>query len=102
MALESAEEKLAKRFEGDVDPRLKEIYVAPYGGLRSGVGEEERFFLLSQAVEVLTQSDTRSLLILGDSGTGKTSLCLHLCKRLWEVYREDRGAALWPASSSDA
>ena len=102
MALESAEEKLAKRFEGDVDPRLKEIYVAPYGGLRSGVGEEERFFLLSRAVEVLTQSDTRSLLILGDSGTGKTSLCLHLCKRLWEVYREDRGAALWPASSSDA
>jgi len=97
MSLESAKEKLAKRFEGDIDERLKEIYVAPYGGLRPQVSEGERFFLLNKMVEIFTESDTRSLLILGDSGAGKTSLCLHLCKRLWEMYREDRAA---PASST--
>ena len=98
MSLESAKEKLAKRFEGDIDERLKEIYVAPHGGMRPQVSEGERFFLLNQIVEIFTESDTRSLLILGDSGAGKTSLCLQLCKRLWEVYREDRAV---PASSSE-
>ena len=98
MSLESAKEKLAKRFEGDIDERLKEIYVAPYGGMRPQVSENERFFLLNQIVKTFTESDTRSLLILGDSGAGKTSLCLHLCKKLWEVYREDDMA---PASSPE-
>ena len=98
MSLESAKEKLAKRFEGDIDERLQEIYVAPYGGLRPQVSESERFLLLNQMVKIFTESDTRSLLILGDSGAGKTSFCLQLCKRLWEVYREDSAA---PASSSE-
>ena len=82
MSLESAKEKLAKRFEGDIDERLQEIYVAPYGGLRPQVSESERFLLLNQMVKIFTESDTRSLLILGDSGAGKTSFCLQLCKRL--------------------
>jgi len=97
MSLESAKEKLAKRFEGDIDERLKEIYVAPYGGSRPQVSESERFLLRNQIVKIFTESDTRSLLILGDSGAGKTSLCLQVCKRLWEVYRENSAI---PTSSS--
>jgi len=99
MSLESAKEKLAKRLEGDIDERLREIYVTPYGAPRPQVSESECFLLLNQIVKIFTESDIRSLLILGDSGAGKTSLCLQACKRLWEVYREDRAAP--PVSSSE-
>ncbi|MCD6056434.1 MAG: Myosin heavy-chain kinase, partial [Gammaproteobacteria bacterium] len=82
--LVSAKAKLAKQFSGDFDPRLSAIYIEPQGAERSNAPEAQTFPLLQEAAERLTRSPLRSLLLLGDSGMGKTCLSLHFCKKVWQ------------------
>jgi len=90
-----AKQKLATYFKSNFDPRLGQIYIPPMGGVDETVSAENCFPLITEVLKRLTTTSLRSLLLLGNSGMGKTCLSLRLCQMMWEKLA-DNPDAHWP------
>jgi WD40 repeat protein len=98
--LEQIIEKVMQSFYQIYDERLKDIYIPPNGGSRAQA--DELFPILDILESRFLDSDLRSLLLLGDSGMGKTTLCLRLCQLLWSFHENQQASPAAASSSAEA
>ncbi len=74
--------------------RLKEqgnaVYIAPQAK-PSLKASDETLFNLTEAVQAFLQSEQKVMLLLGDSGSGKSTFNRMLEKDLWHAYTEEKG-----------
>jgi len=89
---------LRQRQLREINAELKRVSTLPYIKLDScvDVGDSAREPIEDKLNEFLDwQGSGRSLLLLGDSGGGKSLTLLHLAHRLWSAYEEGDPIPLW-------
>ena len=90
MSLELRLERMrAALINDDSFQKEQRLYVAPMGAPFHG---SESLFELMQEVLSFLKGDQRVLLLLGDSGSGKTLFCQMLAAYLWQQYQPISGA----------
>ena len=86
-----AKQKLAKNFSINFDERLNNIYINPTGADKAYPGGKDKTFDCKQKIiDELIKTPLRSLLVLGNSGMGKSCLSLQLCKEIWHMIDEGK------------
>ncbi|KAG0295301.1 WD_REPEATS_REGION domain-containing protein [Linnemannia gamsii] len=68
-----------------IDEYTQSVYIAPMAKLSLQASEDNLFPLMDKVKEFLT-SERQVMLILGDSGAGKSSFNRHLENELWKTY----------------
>lgn len=81
--LSGAIKRLYERFLESFDERMFDIYVTPQGGQLQVT--DEQFDVIKAVKEFVYNPQQLSLLVLGDSGLGKTLLSLYLAKQYWQI-----------------
>ncbi|KAF9344148.1 hypothetical protein BGX34_005951, partial [Mortierella sp. NVP85] len=70
--------------------RRNEVYIPPQAKASLQASDDERFPLMEKVDEFLA-SRQKVLLLLGDSGAGKSVFNLQLERRLWQDYQKTKG-----------
>jgi WD40 repeat protein len=82
--IESIKQKLHDIFFNDLgDVRIFDSYIPPFGKHILQDEEKKPFNALSYIVAFLEDQSMQSLLVLGDSGMGKTLLSQYIAKQIW-------------------
>lgn len=92
-ALLEAPRKLKKSFEESTDVTRFDCYVRPSG--EKQIGSSESFCVFEEIDRFLETPYQRSLLILGDSGTGKSLLGIYIAWQFWERYQPGKRVPLF-------
>ena len=82
-------QKLKATFQQELDEKSFDIYIEPLGTLK---GVLEHKLNVRSVVDEFIKSSKQSLLILGDSGMGKTLLSTKVAQQLWQ----DEKTEYWP------
>ena len=82
-------EKLKTIFQQELDEKSFDIYIEPLGTLRTAA--EQKLNVLDIVTDFI-ESSKQTLLILGDSGMGKTLLSTKVVQQLWQ----DEKTEYWP------
>ena len=80
----SLSQRLQSSFKQEFDERELKIYIPPQGGDYESVSENDAYPVLQRLSDDIVKSIHRSFLVLGNSGLGKTSLTLRLCRDFWD------------------
>ena len=81
--------KLKSVFLQELDEKSFDIYIEPLGTLKS---EPEKKLKVPSLVKDFIEGSKQTLLLLGDSGTGKTLLSTKIAQQLWH----DEKTKYWP------
>lgn len=86
------EEFYVRLQEDEIATEALALYIEPQIENR----DSNKKFSASNVLSEFARDDQRhSLLILGDSGMGKTALSLYLADHCWQQYQEPRKGAMW-------
>lgn len=81
--------KLGEKFYREFDSRLEEIYILPLGGEQEITEADRTFPIVSRIGDLFIHCENpEHLLLLGNSGMGKSSFGLNFCKRVWNGIKD--------------